>query len=273
MRRTIATVSLRGTLDEKLVAAARAGFDGVELFEPDLVDSPLTPGEVRQRSEELGLTIELYQPFRDFEAVPRLTFERSLRRAEAKFGVMEALGAPTMLVCSNVSPATIDDDALAAEQLHALATRAAEHGLRIAYEALAWGAHVNDFEHSWTIAAAADHPGLGVCLDSFHILSVESDLDAIAEIPGDRIFYLQLADAPRLDLDVRHWSRHHRRFPGQGAFDLTGFLQRVLATGYAGPLSLEVFNDVLRQADPGAVAVDAMRSLLVLEDHVCVSRR
>ena len=47
MRRSIATVCLSGTLDEKLAAAARAGFDGVELFEADLVNSPLAPGEVR----------------------------------------------------------------------------------------------------------------------------------------------------------------------------------------------------------------------------------
>ena len=64
------------------------------------------------------------------------------------------------------------------------------------------------------------------------------------------MFFLQLADAPRLRMDVLQWSRHHRLFPGQGAFDLAGFVGRVLATGYTGPLSLEVFNDVFRQADP-----------------------
>ena len=77
-----------------------------------------------------------------------------------------------MLVCSNVSPEAIDDDALAAEQLHALAERAAERGLKIAYEALAWGRHVNEYDHAWRIAEAADHPALGTCLDSFHILSL-----------------------------------------------------------------------------------------------------
>ena len=85
---------------------------------------------------------------------------------------MEELGAPAMLVCSNVSPDAIDDDALAAEQLHALAERAAERGLQIAYEALAWGRHVSEYDHAWRIVAAADHPSLGICLDSFHILSL-----------------------------------------------------------------------------------------------------
>jgi 4-hydroxyphenylpyruvate dioxygenase len=268
MRRSIATVCLSGTLEEKLEAAAAAGFDGVELFENDLVGSPLPPSEARRRADDLGLAIDLYQPFRDFEAVPPDVLARNLRRAEAKFAVMEQLGAPMMLVCSNVSPDAIDDDALAAEQLHALAARAAEWGVRVAYEALAWGRHVNEYDHSWRIAQAAGHPALGVCLDSFHILSRGTDLGAIAQIPAEKLFYLQLADAPRLAMDVLQWSRHYRCFPGQGGFDLAGFVQRVLGAGYDGPLSLEVFNDVFRQADPDRTAIDAMRSLVVLEDRL-----
>jgi 4-hydroxyphenylpyruvate dioxygenase len=268
MRRSIATVCLSGTLEEKLLAAARAGFDGIELFENDLVNSPLVPSEVRRRAEELGLAIDLYQPFRDFEAVPAELHARNLRRAEAKLELCEQLGAPAMLVCSNVSADAVDDDALAAEQLHALADRAARRGVRIAYEALAWGRHVSEYDHSWRIVAAADHPSLGVCLDSFHVLSRGTDLGAIAEIPEEKIFFLQLADAPHLSMDVLQWSRHYRCFPGQGGLDVPGFVARALAAGYAGPLSLEVFNDVFRQSDPRRTAVDAMRSLLVLEDEV-----
>jgi 4-hydroxyphenylpyruvate dioxygenase len=270
VRRAIATVSLSGTLEEKLAAAARAGFDGIELFENDLIASPLAPAEVRARADELGLEVALYQPFRDFEAVPEDQLARNLRRAEAKFAVMEQVGADTMLVCSNVSPEAIDDDALAAEQLHRLATRAADRGIRIAYEALAWGRHVDDYEHSWRIARAADHPNLGVCLDSFHIRSRGSEPAGIREIPGEKIFFLQLADAPRLAMDVLQWSRHYRCFPGQGGFDLAGFTRHVLAAGYTGPLSLEVFNDVFRQADAERMAVDAMRSLLVLEEQLAL---
>lgn len=262
MRHSIATVCLSGTLDEKLEAAAAAGFDGIELFEADLINSPLRPDELRALADQLGLSIDLYQPFRDFEAVP----EPDFRRAEAKFDVMEALGAPTMLVCSNVRPDAIDDDALAAAQLRELAERAGARGLKIAYEALAWGRHVSTYDHAWRIVEQADHPALGTCLDSFHILSRGSDLSAIESIPGEKIFYLQLADAPHLTMDVLQWSRHYRCFPGQGALDVTGLLRRVLATGYDGPLSLEVFNDVFRQADPTRTAIDAMRSLILLEE-------
>src|SRR4051795_8385227 len=266
MRRSIATVCLSGTLEDKLEAAARARFDGIELFEADLLGARLAPAEVRARAEALGLTIDLYQPFRDFEAVPPAQLERNLRRAEHKLDVMEALRADTMLVCSNVSPDAIDDDALAAAQLRALAERAAARGMRIAYEALAWGTHVSEYDHAWRIVDAADHPALGMCLDSFHVLSRGADLDGIAAIPAEKLFFLQLADAPHLVMDVLQWSRHYRCFPGQGGFDLRDFTARVLATGYDGPLSLEVFNDVFRQADPDRMAVDAMRSLLILEE-------
>lgn len=264
-RRSVATVCLSGTLEDKLAAAARAGFDGVEVFEPDLLASPWAPAELAGRCADLGLSIDLYQPFRDLDSTDPATVRRNQRRARAKFDVMAELGVDTVLVCSaNATDAVTDDDELAA-QLAATADLAAERGMRIAYEALAWGTHVSTWDHSWRVVQAADHPALGLCLDSFHVLSRGGDPAGFAAVPGDKLFFLQLADAPRLDMDVLQWSRHHRLFPGQGAFDLPAFLGHVLAAGYAGPLSLEVFNDVFRQSDPARTAVDAMRSLLALE--------
>ncbi|MFI6560508.1 bifunctional sugar phosphate isomerase/epimerase/4-hydroxyphenylpyruvate dioxygenase family protein [Streptomyces sp. NPDC050534] len=268
MRTSIATVSLSGSLTEKLTAASRAGFDGVEIFENDLLASRLTPEEIRERCADLGLSIDLYQPMRDIEAVPEEEFGRNLRRARHKFEVMRRLGADTVLVCSSVHPLAIDDDDLAARQLGRLAGLAQEFGVRVAYEALAWGRHVSTYDHAWQIVERADHPALGTCLDSFHILSRGSDPKGIEDIPGEKIFFLQLADAPLLAMDVLQWSRHHRCFPGQGGFDVAGLVGHVLRAGYDGPLSLEVFNDVFRQADAGPTAVDAQRSLLVLQEAV-----
>ncbi|MBK3572118.1 sugar phosphate isomerase/epimerase and 4-hydroxyphenylpyruvate domain-containing protein, partial [Streptomyces sp. MBT62] len=272
MRTSIATVSLGGSLTEKLTAAARAGFDGVEIFENDLLGSPLTPEEIRARCADLGLTIDLYQPLRDIEAVPEAEFARNLHRARHKFELMRRLGTDTVLVCSSVSPLAADDDALAAAQLAQLAALAQEFGVRVAYEALAWGRHVSTYDHAWRIVETAGHPALGTCLDSFHILSRGSDPKGIEDIPGEKIFFLQLADAPLLAMDVLQWSRHYRCFPGQGGFDVAGLVRHVLSAGYDGPLSLEVFNDVFRQADAGPTAIDAHRSLLVLQEVVGLAR-
>lgn len=265
LRRSIATVSLSGTLEEKFDAIARAGFDGVELFEADLLGCPWTPREVRARCEDSGLRIELYQPVRDLEALPRSRHERALARAGEKLAVSAALGAPVMLACSNVARDAINDDDLAAQDLHALGELAADHGVRIAYEALSWGRFVNTFARSRKIVEAAGHASVGVCIDSFHVLSVGDTADELAGIDPSLLAFLQLADAPYVAMDLLQWSRHHRCFPGQGSFDLATFTAKVLAAGYAGPLSLEIFNDVVRWSDPFTTAFDAMRALLALE--------
>jgi 4-hydroxyphenylpyruvate dioxygenase len=267
-RHSIATVALGGTLGEKLAAASAAGFHGVELFEPDLIAAPLAPEEVRRRFADLGLVLELYQPLRDIDALPPERFRRKLDLVRAKFDLMCRLGARMALLCTNASPEAIDDDDLAAGQLSAVADEARSRGLTVAYEALAWGTHVSEYDHAWRIVERAGHPALGVCLDSFHILARGTSLAGIAAIPAGKLFMLQLADAPRMRMDELQWSRHYRCFPGQGAFDLETFLARVLAAGYAGPLSLEIFNDIFRQADPFRTAVDGRRSLLWLEERV-----
>lgn len=266
MHRSIATVSLSGTLPEKLEAIAAAGFDGVEIFENDLLYYEGSPRAIRKLCGDLGLAITLFQPFRDFEGCRRDRLPRNLDRAERKFDLMQELGTDLVLVCSNVAADALGDEAILVDDLRLLAERAAARGLRIGYEALAWGRHVNTYQQVWNLVRQADHPALGVILDSFHTLSLKGDPAAIEQIPGDKIFFVQMADAPLLSMDVLEWSRHFRCFPGQGEFDLPGFLAPIIRTGYRGPLSLEIFNDGFRAAPPRANAVDGLRSLLYLEE-------
>ncbi|MGO3062813.1 MAG: sugar phosphate isomerase/epimerase family protein, partial [Brevibacterium aurantiacum] len=139
MRTSIATVCLSGTLEEKLRAAARAGFDGVEIFEQDLVVSPTSPEAIAKLAADLGISLDLYQPFRDLEGVDEAQFQKNLKRAETKFQLMARLGIDTILLCSNVGTATISDDGVVVEQLRRLGDLADCHRVNIAYEALAWG--------------------------------------------------------------------------------------------------------------------------------------
>lgn len=215
---------------------------------------------------DLGIAITLFQPFRDFEGCRRDRLQRNLERAERKFDLMQELGTDLVLVCSNAAADSVGDRQILVDDLRLLAERAGSRGLRIGYEALAWGRHVNTYQQVWDIVREADHPSLGVLLDSFHTLSLKGDPAAIAEIPGDKIFFVQMADAPILAMDVLEWSRHFRCFPGQGDFDLPGFLAPIIKSGYTGPLSLEIFNDGFRAAPPRANAADGLRSLLYLEE-------
>ncbi len=264
---SIATVCLSGSLDEKLRAIAAAGFDSVEIFENDLLSFNGSPRDVGQMCRDLGLGICAFQPFRDFEGMPEPQRSRNFARAERKFDLMAELQTDLMLICSNVSPASLGGIDRAAADFRELGDRAAARGLRVGYEALAWGRHVNDYRDAWEIVRRADHKAIGVILDSFHALAPSFPTTPIQSIPADKIFLVQLADAPKLGLDVLSWSRHFRCFPGQGDLPVAEFMQAVRATGYSGTLSLEIFNDQFRAGSPVRTATDGLRSLILLEDR------
>ncbi|MBO6858423.1 bifunctional sugar phosphate isomerase/epimerase/4-hydroxyphenylpyruvate dioxygenase family protein [Roseibium sp.] len=268
MKTAIATVSIAGDLAEKLSAIAAAGFDGVEIFENDFLAFDRSPKDVGQMVRDHGLEISLFQPFRDFEGMPEPQRSRTFARAERKFDLMQEMGADLVLICSNVSPIALGGIDRAADDLAELGDLAARSGIRIGYEALAWGRFVNDHRDAWEIVRRADHPNVGLILDSFHTLSRKIDPDSIRAIPGDKIFFVQLADAPNFNMDLLYWSRHFRNMPGEGDLDVTGFMRAVAATGYDGVLSLEIFNDQFRGGSPKSIAVDGYRSLLYLMDQV-----
>lgn len=102
------------------------------------------------------------------------------------------------LICSNVSPDYVGGIERAAADLHELGERAARRSLRVAFEALAWGRHINDYRDAWEAVRRANHPAVGLVLDTFHILARtfhilarKTDLNAIRSIPRDRIFLVQ----------------------------------------------------------------------------------
>jgi 4-hydroxyphenylpyruvate dioxygenase len=266
--RSIATVSLSGSLDEKLRAIAAAGFEAVEIFENDLLSFSGSPRDVTQLCRDLGLSICAFQPFRDFEGMPEPQRTRNFARVERKFDLMQELQTELLLICSNISPASLGGIDRAAADFRELGERAASRGLRVGYEALAWGRHVNDYRDAWEIVRRADHRSIGVILDSFHTLAPSFPVSAIQSIPADKIFLVQLADAPKLGLDVLSWSRHFRCFPGQGDLPVVAFMEAVQATGYSGPLSLEIFNDQFRSGSAVRTATDGLRSLILLEDQL-----
>ena len=268
MDTSIVTVSLSGGLAEKLEAIAAAGFTGVEIFESDLLSFNGSPKDVRGMVASLGLRIVAFQPFRDFEGMPEPQRGRAFARAERKFDLMGELGCDLLMVCSNVAPDSLAASARAAADFHELGERAHKRQLRVGFEALAWGRHISDYRDAWEVVRRADHPAIGITLDSFHILSRRTDLGAIRSIPVDKISLVQLADAPWLDMDVMSWSRHFRCFPGQGDFPLLDFMDAVGSTGYRGAVSLEVFNDQFRAGSPRALAIDGRRSLVFLNDQL-----
>lgn len=243
MRRAIASVSMSGTLREKLEAAAAARFDAVELSESDFIAFRGTAREVRRIADDLGIAIDLYSPSLDFEAVPAAQLLRNLERAERKFDLLESLGVPTLGLTANSSDAALPDPALASEHLHTLAERAARRNVRVAFGASPTARWVRTYQDAWSILQRVAHPHLGLRLDSFDtLLSGAPDLDGLGSIPGNQIFFVGIADGQRARGDAAE-SSWHRTFPAQGELDVVSFLERVLIGGYAGTVCLQSVND------------------------------
>lgn len=266
MRRSIATQCMSGTLRDKLEAAAAARFDAVELCEPDFIGFRGTPREVRSITDDLGIGIDLYRPFRDANGGIDLGLPRALDRAERKFDLVAELGAP-MLALPSARLAAANDAARATEQLQTVAERAARRNLRVAVEAGPYGQAQSGVGDIWALVQRAKHPHLGLLLDSYQVLSTGGNLGDIRDNPGNRIFFVRVGDARRPGWNGAHGG-FHRNFPGQGDLDLVSFLEQVLFTGYAGTLSLASFDDVLRATPSRRTGIDGMRALLFLESQV-----
>ena len=267
MKFSIATVSLGGALPEKLAAIAGAGFEGVEIFEADVLAHEGSPAEIGRMVRDQGLEIVAFQPFRDFEGMPEPQRSRGFERARRKFALMNELGTSRILVCSNVSPAALGGVDRAAADLRELGEIGEGFGIDVGFEALAWGRHVSDYQDAWEIVRRTGHARVGLILDSWHVLARGLPCEPIRAIPADRMTFVQLADAPSMDMDLLQWSRHFRNFPGQGDMPVDPFMAAVLATGYDGWLSLEIFNDRFRMASPRRIAEDGERSLIWLRDR------
>jgi 4-hydroxyphenylpyruvate dioxygenase len=271
MLTSIATVSISGTLDRKLAAIAEAGYQGVEIFENDLLGFDGTAAEVGRMIVDFGLICTCYQPFRDFEGLTGNLRQRAFDRAEYKFDVMQALGAPLLLVCSSVHPEALGEPERTVEDFRLLAERAASRGLRIGYEALAWGRHVKDHRQAWDIVKRVDHGAMGLILDSFHSLARKIPVETLADIQPEKIFLIQVADAPDMPMDYLYWSRHFRCFPSQGDLPVAEYVAAAVHHGYDGPLSLEIFNDRFRGWSASQIAVDGLRSLTTLYGQVGIA--
>lgn len=268
MKTSIATVSISGTLESKLHAIAAAGFDRAEIFENDLLSTHLGARQIAAMMADLGLACTMFQPFRDLEGLPGPARARAFDRLERKFDVMADLGTDLVLVCSSCSPQAEGERARLLDDLAEAAERAGRRGMRIGYEALAWGRHVNDHREAWALVRDVDHPSLGLVLDSFHSLARGIPSSSIGDIRGDKLFIVQVCDAPLLQMDYLGWSRHFRCMPGQGDFPLDDWAEAIRRTGYDGYWSLEIFNDRFRAGSASGVALDGLRSLRLLEGGV-----
>jgi sugar phosphate isomerase/epimerase len=271
------TITLAGPLEARLRAIHAAGFSQVMLNANDLAGHPGGPPAAIETVRRSGLRVTGFQVLRDFEGLSGHLHAYKVDIAKAMLEMCSALGSRVLLVCSSTSAHATHEPALLIKDLQKLAMLAVPHGIRIAYEALSWGRHVNEYTQAWDLVAEADRANLGLALDSFHILATGTSLERLEEIVAEKVVLVQLADFMWQEIRSREeridTARHLRVFPGEGVHsaqvaELVRTLDRL---GYRGDYSFEVFNDDYTQLPHAIVAERARRSVKWLTDQV--SRR
>src|SRR6267142_3243247 len=176
------TITLAGPLEAKLRAVKAAGFTQIMLNANDIVGHPDGESAAIAAVRASGLRVTGFQVLRDFEGLAGHLHAYKVDVAKAMLEMCHALGSEVLLACSSTSAhATGEADALIRD-LQKLAMLAVPLNIRIAYEALSWGRHVNEFPRAAELVQRADRANLGLALDSFHILANETRLDALQEI-------------------------------------------------------------------------------------------
>ena len=268
------TISLAGTLLQKLAAIKGAGFSQAMLMARDLVGHAEGSDDAVRVVKASGLRVTGFQVLRDFEGLSGHLHEYKIDVAKSMLEMCHAVGAKVLLICSSTSTHATSDPDVLARDLRKLAMLALPLGIRIAYEGLSWGRHVNEFTTAWDVVCRADAPNLGIGIDSFHAFATKTSLEDLDILDPDRIFLVQLADfmwneiksfEERIDT-----ARHFRVFPGEGVHSeaLAELVMRLDRLGYRGDYSFEVFNDDYQQMPLPVVANRARRSAVWLSEDV-----
>ena len=268
------TISLAGTLPQKLAAIRGAGFTQVMLMARDLVGHGGGIEDAVRIVKASGLRVTGFQVLRDFEGLSGHLHDYKIDVAKSMLEMCHAVGAQVLLVCSSTSThASADPDRLA-QDLRKLAMLAVPMGIRVAYEGLSWGRTINEFTTAWDIVCRADAPNLGIGIDSFHAFASQTSLEELDMLDPQKIFLVQLADFMWNEIksveERIETARHFRVFPGEGVHSsaLAELVMRLDRLGYRGDYSFEVFNDDYQGMPLPVVAARARRSAIWLGEDV-----
>ncbi|EXJ73829.1 uncharacterized protein A1O5_03591 [Cladophialophora psammophila CBS 110553] len=268
IRPAIASLSLGDPnvhdISTRLRAAAQNGFRGIEVIDTDVdaAAEKLPAGltyenrleaakNIRRLCDELGLTVIVFQPFRQYEGLlDRKQHEAMIEKLRLWFDIVKILGSDMIQVPTSwlQEGTTGNEEALLADFREMADMGLAERPVvRFAYEGVAWGRYIDTWEGTWEMAKKVDRPNFGLCRDTFHIAgrvwadptaqtgrtddadhALEASIERlITEIVVEKVFYVQAGDAEKLDppLGESHpfysadqparmsWSRNARLFP------------------------------------------------------------
>lgn len=231
---------------DRVEAAARAGYRGIGLFGTDLrpVVARYGYGEMRRILADNGMKwVEVECLFDWFTDGPA----RQVSDASRAFLLETAgeLGAFHMKVISDLDARRTPESMVAA--FAGLCDDAAKAGTRISLEITPFS-NTPDLASALSIIDGAGRANGGLMLDLWHVVRGGISYDAIAALPPGRIFGVELDDAAMaVQGSLLEDTFGHRRFCGEGDFDVAGFIAALDTAGFTGPYGIEVLSDAVRQ--------------------------
>ncbi|WP_375195086.1 sugar phosphate isomerase/epimerase family protein [Sphingobium sp.] len=237
----------RWRLEERIEAAARAGYHGFGFWLGDLVawrEGGGDYGALRRRLIDAGLNIVELEYLSDWFAKGERRERSDAARAEL-FRAADALGARHAKVMPPFGGQDLPMELLAGH-FTALCDEAARHDLLIAMEMIPFS-DLPDLSSALELVRRADAANGGLLIDVWHVVRSGGAVADVAEVPGRFIKAVELCDA---DLAMRGTiaedTMRHRRLCGEGQFDLQGFVGALGRAGYDGPYGVEILSDAFR---------------------------
>jgi len=241
--------------EERVRAAAEAGFAAMGLYIGEyqrLRAEGARDADLRSVLDHYGMPLVEIEALRGWSATgaDRAAY---LQTERSVFAMSDALGPGHHVQVIGPYTGTLDD---AAEAFAGVCDRAAEHGLAAAIEFLPEMSNIPDAATAMQIVTRAGRANGGICLDCWHHFRGANDDDMLRAIPVQRIFTVQFSDGPRRPVDPDYYTdcTRYRDAPGEGEFDLAGFLGLLAESGVRLPLSVEVISADLLQRPAAEVA-------------------
>jgi sugar phosphate isomerase/epimerase len=228
-------------LDDRIAAAAAAGFAGIGLFAGEFIrlrEHGFTIDDLRALLDDADVCLAEIEVLAGWGAAQPTESHRAFESV-----VWELVDAFECRYVQAIGPyeGSIAD---AAERFAGVCDRAAEHGAVVGLEFLPF-TNIVDARDALAIVEQADRPNGGVCVDIWHHARGADDLDLIRAIPPELIMGIQMSDGtvvPAL-ADYKDDCLRHRVAPGDGEFGAVDFVRTLLDLGVDVPWSLEVCND------------------------------
>ena len=259
------TVGFTSPLAERFAAAAATGCRQVTLSPPDVLRAAadgITAAEIGRQARDLGLDLVIdpvMNWYPDREPSPSrfagVSTDDALR-------MCEELGVISLSVIATAS-SDVPVPELAG-YFGRLCDRAAGFGARVHLEFIPFTI-VRTLPIAWDLVRAAGRPNGGLVFDTWHFFRGEPQFDVLETIPGDRIFCVQIDDAPAVPQGSLREETSRRLLPGDGQLDLIGAvraLHRIGALAWVGPEVISPALAAMPVLDAAALAMERTRAIM-----------